>query len=97
MNEGTILNSADIEDLQRFARSLEHALSEVGQNERLEDTFKLRRKFRGVVGELITLLKLYEQCGPSCRYIWYGGGKPEEERRRLAGKRPRLDGVRGKK
>jgi len=76
MNEGTILNSADIEDLQRFARSLEHALSEVGQNERLEDTFKLRRKFRGVVGELITLLKIYEQCGPSCRYIWYGDGKP---------------------
>ena len=76
MNEGTILNSADIEGLRRFAQSLEHGLAEVGQNKRLEDTLKLRRKFRGVLGELITLLKLYEQCGPSCRYIWYGGGKP---------------------
>jgi predicted AAA+ superfamily ATPase len=78
MKEAIKLSRNDISDLNKLINSIKSRIDEIEKkNPKLEKGLKLKKKFIGVLGEAIGLVKLFKKYGSSYKYYWHGGRKKD--------------------
>lgn len=75
MNCATV-SKEEINLLKKLVGTIEDLLAE---NPTLNRKMGLRKKFLGVLGETLGLIRIYKEFGQSVKYCWYGGKKKDHD------------------
>lgn len=72
MINGKILTSEDVKKLQEL---INFVFNYIKDNPELDENFRLNRRFSGLFGESLAIIKLFEVFGTEVKYDWCGGLK----------------------